>query len=328
MAYLMKTTTQFLGTESDFKRESHLEGFIVSNPNILSSTEDAPEDYNPVYIIGRQFSVDIIDRPPKNEPRITDLVCLIWDPDVEKYEIWIYELKTYSQSAKDVEQLVMYLEKIDAPENKKRREKLIKDAQEFIDEMPLADKIRGALLAQAFKDEVIKKIIEENKKRRNEDKLLAVKITRFPIDNDVYVMVDQIVGIERTPTGGRKTFYEDIPNFTEKELKDKLKEILTSRKNTHPTRFKQLMVLLKLLAENPDAIITQESLRETWAGKGLPRKDEGQSVSQPLGYKNNGALRQILKWDTGPLDIKDNYRLRDKKYAEVIKSVLAELELN
>ena len=44
MAYLMKTSTRFLGEQLDFERESYLEGFIFGNPLILASSEDAPEN--------------------------------------------------------------------------------------------------------------------------------------------------------------------------------------------------------------------------------------------------------------------------------------------
>lgn len=54
MAYLIRSSTQLLGEHLSFERESYLEGFISSNPLILSSSEDAPENLIPVYIIGRQ----------------------------------------------------------------------------------------------------------------------------------------------------------------------------------------------------------------------------------------------------------------------------------
>jgi hypothetical protein len=101
MAYLMKISTRILGERSDFERESHFEGFIVSNPLILASSDDAPENLAPVYIIGRQV--------PMKTGKILDLICLIWDNDLQKYVIWIYELKVYSDNVQDVEQLKNYL---------------------------------------------------------------------------------------------------------------------------------------------------------------------------------------------------------------------------
>jgi hypothetical protein len=179
-------------------------------------------------------------------------------------------------------------------------------------------KIRGALCAQDFSDEVIKKIIEE--------KLVAVKINRFPVDNDVFVLVDPLIGVERSQTGGRKTYYDKIPNLPDNQLREELAEILSRRKRTHRQRFEQFKVLLEMLAKSPDSTVTQAKLRDEWENRGLPREDRGLSVSQFLGYKKSGALRQILTWDMFPPDIKDNYKLRDpKKYAVVIEGVLEDI---
>ncbi|HRT00519.1 MAG TPA: hypothetical protein P5312_10810 [Bacteroidales bacterium] len=325
MAYLMKTSTRLLGAQNDFERESYLEGFISGNPLILSSSEDAPENFVSVYIIGRQEICKIYH---KQRTGITDLICLIWNPDIEKYQIWVYELKVYSNNTNDVQQLLDYLEAIESPKNKDHKDDIINRAKGIVGDDFLDHNlnIRGALCAQAFSDDVIKKIIEENSSRANEEKLLAVKIYRFPVDNDVFVLVEPFIGEERTTTGGRHiTFYNDIPTLSKSDLVRELTGVLSRRKNTHPQRFEQLKVLLELFIKNPDRAITQEELRTEWQKRKLPREDRGLSVSQLLGYKNSRALRQILNWDIFPPDIKDNYRLRDKKYAEILSDVLANI---
>lgn len=321
----MKTSTRLLGEQIDFERESYLEGFISGNPLILSSSEDAPENLVSVYIIGRQ---EICKIHHKQKNGITNLICLLWDPDIAKYQIWVYELKVYANYTDYVQQLLDYLDAIESPKNKDHKDDIINRAKgmvgnDFLDPNP---KIRGALCAQAFSDDVIKKIIEENSNRANDEKLLAVKIYRFPVDNDVFVLVEPFIGEEKTATGKmRITYYDDIPDLSESKLAEELIDILSKRKNTHPQRFEQLKVLLDLFAKSPDCTVTQEELRTEWQKRGLPREDRGLSVSQLLGYKKSGALRQILKWDILPPDIKDNYRLRDKKYAGVLSNVLAKI---
>lgn len=323
MAYLMKTSTRFLGEQLDFERESYLEGFIFGNPLILASSEDAPENLVPVYIIGRQEIYKI-----RQKHGITDLTCLIWEPDLEKYEIWIYELKVYSDNINDVKQLTNYLEAIESPNNKSHRDNIINRAIEMVgnDFIDNNAKIRGALCAQAFSDEVMEKIIEENSNRSSTEKLIAVKIYRFPVDNDVFVLVEPFIGEERTTTGRHKTYYGDIPQLPTKKLRKDLLDLLSRRKNTHPQRFEQLKVLLEIFAKSPSRTVTQDELRTEWQNRGLPKEDKGLSVSQLLGYKNSGALRQILVWDIIPPDIKDNYRLRDEGYAKVIRDVLTTLQ--
>lgn len=318
MAYLMKTSTRFLGEQLDFERESYLEGFIFGNPLILASSEDAPENLVPVYIIGRQE----IYRIHRQRYGITDLTCLIWEPNLEKYEIWIYELKVISNDINDVEQLTTYLEAIESPENKGKRDNIVNRAIEIVgnDFIDNKSKMRGALCAQAFSDEVMKKIIEENSNPSSTEKLAAVKIYRFPVDNDVFVLVEPFIGEERTTT------YYDIPQLPTEKLMNELSDLLSRRKNTYPQRFEQLKVLLEIFAKSPSHVITQDALRSEWQNRGLPREDRGSSVSRLLGLKNNGALRQILQWDVIPPDIKDNYRLRNEGYAKVISDVLTKLQ--
>lgn len=235
----------------------------------------------------------------------------------------VYELKTYSNNTNDIQQLLDYLEAIESSKNRDHREDIITRATDMVGEGLLDTKIKGAICSQAFSDEVIKKIIEINSKRTNEEKILAVKIYRFPVDNEVFVLVETIVGEEKPPSGGtRRTFYDDIPNHSEEVLVRKLIDIMLERKKTHPKRIEQLKVLLEMLIEDPTKVVTQEELRNTWVKRGLPKDDRGLSVSQLLGYKKSGPLRQILTWEWVYGDIKDNYRLGDKSYSEVLKKVL------
>lgn len=72
-------------------------------------------------------------------------------------------------------------------------------------------------------------------------------------------------------------------------------------------------------------MLTKDELKEKWKEQGLAEQDHGLSVSKFLGYKYSGSLRQILTWDFLNLDVKENYRLRDPKYSEIIAKVLKKL---
>lgn len=322
MSNLIKTSTRLLGKRDDFERESYLEGFIYTNPLILASSEDCPENLIPVYIIGRQKMCKI----KKSEKGITDLICLIWDPNMEKYEIWIYELKVKSNNLKDIEQLDGYLNAIESPLSKDKREELIKEAKEIVGEELIEDgaKIRGALCAQAFSEEVISKLIEINSNLPSNEERLAVKINRYPVDNDVFVLVDPLIGGEQASIGGHTTYYDEIPEFSFDKLKQELRKILQKRKSRYPERFKQLKAFLEIFIKDPELKLTQNEMREIWEQEGLKREDRGVSVSQLFGYKRNGALRQLFSWDIKGTDMKENYQLRDKNYSELIDEVLQE----
>jgi len=324
MPYLMKTSSMFLGENIDFERESYLEAFIFGNPLILAVSQDCPENLVPVYIIGRQ---DILKL--KGKTGITDLTCLIWDPNLNLYEIWIFELKVYSKSKVDVNQLKGYLRGVENSDNKPYQSSIIEKAvnmvgREFIN--PQA-KIRGALCAQSFSDEVLKEILEENTHRTEDNKIIAVQIYRFPNENDNFIFVERVVGEEKSTTGGPRNYYDDIPAWEKKTLKEKLKKLLNIRKNSSQIKFEQLKVFLQVFADNKNAVLTKKELQEKWLDQGLPEKDNGLSVSQVMGYKYGGALRQMFTWKLIPItDMKENYQLKDVKYSEYISEVLNEFE--
>lgn len=320
MPYLMKTSSMFLGENIDFERESYLEAFIFGNPLIFAVSQDSPENLVPVYIIGRQ---DILKL--KGKTGITDLTCLIWDPNLNLYEIWIFELKVYSNNKYDVKQLKGYLEAVEDPVNESYRVGIVERAVDMVGEkfIDLESKIRGALCAQSFSDDVLQEILEENSSRVDENKIIAVQIYRFPTDNDNFIFVERIVGEEKSNTGGPRNFYSDIPNWKPEILEKKLYELLEIRNDSNPQRYKQLKVFLQFFVNNPENVITQEELRKEWKNQGLPEQDYGLSVSQVLGYKYSGALRQMFKWELIPVtDMKQNYQLRDIKYSVIIAKVL------
>lgn len=128
--------------------------------------------------------------------------------------------------------------------------------------------------------------------------------------------------IKETKAKRRRSVHTNIPNLPDDKLKAKLIELLMSRKTTHKERFEQLVVLLKMLSEKQTDIVTQDMLRKEWKNRGLPKMDRGLSVSQVLGYEKWAALRQIIEWDIAYADVKDNYRLREERYAEIIRDVL------
>ena len=67
----------------------------------------------------------------------------------------------------------------------------------------------------------------------------------------------------------------------------------------------------------------KRNYEKEWKNQGLPEQDHGLSVSQVLGYKYSGALRQMFKWELIPVtDMKQNYKLRDIKYSVIIAKVL------
>lgn len=323
MAYLMRTSSSFLGENIDFERESYLEGFIFGNPLVLAVSQDSPEGLVPVYIIGRQ---DILKL--KETAGITDLTCLIWDPNINKYEIWIFELKVYSNSVDNVKQLTNYIDTVEKDINKDYRSDIIRRAINMVGEKFVDSKseIRGALCAQSFSDEVLHNILEENSSRSEENKIVAVKIFRFPSNNENFIFVERLVGEEQSATGGPRNYYSDIPKWEPNKLEKELYKLLKNRKLNSPQRFRQLKVFLKFFVDDPSCKVSQQKLREKWEDKGLPGKDQGLSVSQFLGYKNSGSLRQILNWTVTPyMDIKEDYRLKKPEYSEIIGRVLDKL---
>lgn len=320
----MKTSSKFLGEQLDFERESYLEGFIFGNPLIMAVSQDAPENLVPVYIIGRQEMIKL----DKRKKGVTDLICLIWNPDLEKYELWILELKVYSNNVNDIKQLTEYLDAVYYPINEEYLNELLDRAIDMVGKslFDKQSKIRGALCAQAFSDDVMKEMLNYN--TSNDQKLVAIRVYRFPAENDAFVLVERIIGEEKSSTGGRMTFYDDIPDWESPKLDEELYKILKARKVNYPERFEQLKILMESLINEPTKVISQKEMREEWAKKGLPSTDRGWAVSQPLGYRNSSSLRQILEWDTdkGTL-MKDNYRLREKKYADILKKVLNQLDI-
>ncbi len=326
----MRTSSLFLGENIDFDRESYLEGFIFGNPLVLAVSQDSPEGLIPVYIIGRQDIVKLQGRKG-----ITDLTCLIWDPNLNNYEIWIFELKVYSNDIGNVKQLTEYLDAVKDESNVKYHNELVERARNMVGEKFINpnNKIRGALCAQSFSDDVLQEIIEENDSRSEDERILAVKIYRFPVDNENFIFVERLVGEEKSVTGGPRNYYDDIPEINLEDLAEELSNLLKNRKETNEIRFNQLKVFLEFFVNNPSYKVTQKDLRKEWENQGLPGTDQGLSVSQVLGYKNSGSLRQMLTWEIQPyMDIKDNYRLRDKNkdqtkysnidYSNVISHVL------
>lgn len=332
MAYLKKTSTMLLGEQEDFERESYLEGFIFSNPGVLSSYDgDIPGDSEtsllPVYIIGRQSMVELSE---KNKG-ITDLTCLIWNPDSEKYEIWIYELKTSADSPDAVDQLIKYLDTINSSEKKHAKDTIIENAIEWVGEdfKDFIDQkeIRGALCAQDFSDAVLNKITEENKNRKKDGKgkpIAAVKINMFSAGNDNFVVVDSIVGDADVPGGKQRRSYE-ISNYPDEELKDKLISLITNQKDNMK---KKIKTFLNMLVSKPEGYVTMKDLRNEWTNEGLLKKQgkEYGAFSRLITQGEKGEpLRHIINFELRGYDLKENYRLKEK-YTGVIKEVLEELE--
>lgn len=323
MAYLMRTSSMFLGENIDFDRESYLEGFIFGNPLVLAVSQDSPEGLIPVYIIGRQDTFKL-----QRKRGITDLTCLIWDPNLNAYEIWIFELKVYSNSTDNVKQLSEYLDAVENERNIDYRDEIIQRAINMVGKKFInpKSKIRGALCAQSFSDDVLQDILEKNSNQFETEKIVAMKIYTFPVDNDNFIFVERLVGEEKSVTGGPRNYYQDIPNWDNEKLESELSKLLENRKNNYPIRFKQLKVFLEFFVRDPTHILTQEELHNCWKKSGLPEQDQGMSVSQVLGYKNSGALRQMFTWDTlDYMDVKENYRLKKPKYSSDIAKSLKTL---
>jgi len=200
VAHLTKTSTRFLSEDEPFDHERDLEAFIISNPSILAYSEDRPpNDLLSVYIIGRQDSLQFTEKETKKGR--TDITCLIWDSKEGKYRIWIYELKKgMSESPAHVDQLLEYLNAIGNETNHKKREEFINEAIKWVSEILIEENypIRGALCAQDFHESVYQKINDENEKRKNkEERLEAVKINKFRVGNDIFVVVDRVLGADK-----------------------------------------------------------------------------------------------------------------------------------
>lgn len=210
----MRTSTQLLGKRHDFERESYLEGYISSNPIILSPIKNAPDDMLPVYIIGRQEICKIVKGDKKRG--ITDLICLIWDDEIYKFQIWIYELKTKSINTKDVQQIQDYLTNINQPVNAELKEDIVKRAKKWVvnDEYLEISKIRGALCSQDFSDEVLGKIITENRSRGSGEKILAIRIQRFPVGKEVFVLVEPVIGDNKSKEKSSGLWHVNVGEVT------------------------------------------------------------------------------------------------------------------
>lgn len=202
MAHLSKTTTHLLSEDEPFKHERDLEAFIITNPNILAYSKEKPaQGLLPVYVIGRQDSVSILEKDRKGR---TDITCLIWVPLAKKYRIWIYELKKEIASSKGVDQLLDYINSFN---DKDKKKKLIDKAIDYLSDeetngqslIDIYHPIRGALCAQDFEDEVYEKMAEVNSTRikNGQDKLEAVAISKFHVDDDIFVVVDRVLGTEK-----------------------------------------------------------------------------------------------------------------------------------
>ncbi len=322
MSKLYHAATHLLGEIYHFERESYLEEFLFGHPLVLAASEDAPEGLLPVYIIARQQYVRLMKSSTKG---ITDLICLSWNPDRNRYNIYIYELKTHSVATQDVQQMTRYLDAYRSPHNRAAREEMIQRANDWVgsEYFDPGQPFYGAILAQTFSEEVVAKLIEANEERPAEEKIIAVKLSRFPVDNEFYVVVETLFSPdEGGKKGGHVTWYDDVPKWGEKRLEEELLQLLRRRKKSHPVRYQQLRVFLSLLVQNPGRTITKTECQEAWLKKGLPLTDRGLSVSQLLGYRTYGALRQILAFERVYADTKDNYRLRNAKYARVIAAAL------
>ncbi len=315
MARLWKAATELLAESDNFNKEKYLEGLIYSHPGLLASNDDN---------LSEQILVYPLEFQPKLESgKRADLACLIWNEDLQKYELWIYEFKPSSQSKEDIEQLVGYVEEL-KPSDKKRQE-LCEKAKGLVEHTLLdLETPRGALCAGEFSLDVLSGLKKRNGENPDKPPLLAVRIKRFTSeDNDSYVLVECFVGEERNESGGRKTFYDDIPTYGDNELKSELLKLLRNRRQANERRALQLEIALKLLVDRE--VVTQDMYREAWKENDLPRKDGGHALSQFLGFKRSGPLRQILTWDWVVSDIKDNYRLQDQRYAGILREVLGEL---
>ncbi len=187
-------------------------------------------------------------------------------------------------------------------------------------------KIRGALCAQSFSGDVLKDILDINSTRGDIDKIVAVKIYRFPVNNDSFIFVERLVWEEKSITGGPQDYYTHIPLWKNGKLEIELYKLLENRKINYPMRFQQLRVFLEYFVNDPYQVVSQEELDNQWKLQGLPEQDQGMSVSQVLGYKNSGSLMQILTWDTQDYTlIKNNYRLKEAKYSKIIEKVLKKI---
>ena len=140
---------------------------------------------------------------------------------------------------------------------------------------------------------------------------------------------DYVISVEQKEASeilSASSSYFDIGNFSDDDLKDKLRKTLDKRSNLTPRFVAFLEILLsedRVFHRDEDIIPKLHAL-----GFGANEGRTGtllSGVSQLLTKRQNSHLRQLIGFDTsGGGQLKDNYRIRDSKYCELIKIVIDE----
>ncbi len=123
--------------------------------------------------------------------------------------------------------------------------------------------------------------------------------------------------------------YFDISDYSEDELKDKLRETLSRPSKLTPRFIEFLEILL-----SDDRVFRRDEEIVPMLAKRLG-VDEGQTgrylsgISAFLTKKQNSHLRQLIYFERERAgQLKDNYRIREAKYRDLIRSVIDNLKKN
>ncbi len=213
--------------------------------------------------------------------------------------------------------------------------------EEFIEEdiEKLNQKQRLILVSKEFHQDVLRAVLWL---RDFEIDIKCIRLTPYiDEDNQLFIIPEVII-----PTPGVEEYIERVisrrkatkklypssysterGNFTEEELKAKLKETLTCDSDLTP----RLIAFIKILLSDNRAFAREEikqRLYEMGIGKNLGQTGRYLSnISQFLTKKSTPHLRQIIVFETPrgiEGDVKDNYEVVEK-YRELVRDVLQEI---
>ncbi len=141
-------------------------------------------------------------------------------------------------------------------------------------------------------------------------------------------IIPEEIEIERSKKQQRKIIMSDEPGTYEGEqLEELIKKYLSENRPT-PHRIKTIILPLCL----SKGVATREMIKKELVNRN-EAYDEGKAgtilttISKELGIKRRDYLRQIIRYDRGPAQEKENYRI-DDKYKDLVKRVLDYLESN
>jgi hypothetical protein len=138
------------------------------------------------------------------------------------------------------------------------------------------------------------------------------------------VIIPEEVEKERASRKKIKFEMSDEPGtYKEEDLKNKLVEYLSGNAVV-PHLIREILLPLCLEKE---FVTRNEIIQDIKSKEGIDKGKAGKivsAISQNIGHKPKDYLRQIIQYDKPNPWEKENYRLRDEKYRDVVKEALEE----